>query len=87
MTSTDGPKSIRVMQADSVAAVCTHDRVWLDPAVAALPPRHPDALLVAMKCQIAGATLRGEANGPYIDLEADLIARLALDSDVDGIFL
>lgn len=79
---TTTPSAIVVLQAGSVAAVCTVDRVFFAAAIDALPHRHPDARHAAAKCLIAGAVLRGDVPGPYDDHEADRLAViLAADSD------
>jgi hypothetical protein len=68
--------TITVMHADHVAALCTPDRVYLVPALEAMPRHHPDRIHVEAKCLVAGAVLRGDAPGPYDDAEAELTATL-----------
>lgn len=72
---------IHVLQAGDVAATCTVNCVWFAAAIDALPPEHPDVLLVAAKCLIAGAILRGDAEGPYDDFDAEILARSMLEDD------
>lgn len=76
---------IHVMQADDIAATCTVSGVWFAAAIDALPPEHPDARLVAAKCLIAGAILRGDTDGRYDDLEAEILARSMLEGDTDAV--
>jgi hypothetical protein len=73
--------TITVMHADHVAALCTHDRVYLERAIEQMPPRHPDRIHVAARCLVAGAILRGDAPGPYDDQEAEAAAILLAAPD------
>lgn len=69
---------ILVLHVDDVAAVCTRERIYPSPVVAAMPCDHPDRALVDVKCLVAGAILRGDLDGPYDDREAEQVARIVL---------
>lgn len=85
MSATTQPRIVHVMQAGAVAATCTVNGAWFAVSVEALPPGHPDARLVAAKCLIAGAILCGDADGPYDDFEAEILARGMLEGDTDTV--
>ena len=70
------PSSITVLHADQVVAVCAADRIFLAAIIAAMPFVHPDRAHVEAKCLIAGAILRGEADGPYDDHVVDEAAKI-----------
>lgn len=70
---------ILVMHVDDLAAVCTRDRIYPSPAIAAMPADHPDRALIDVKCLVAGAILRGDVAGPYDDHDAEVVARSLLE--------
>ncbi len=72
---------IHVMQAGTIAAICTLNGAWFAASIDALPLEHPDARLVAAKCLIAGSILYGDTEGPYDDREAEILARSMLEGD------
>lgn len=85
MSGTASPGVIHVTQAGEIAAACTVSGAWFAASIDALPRDHPDARLVAAKCLIAGAILRGDIEGPYGDLEVENLARGMLEGDADTV--
>jgi hypothetical protein len=64
-----------------LVAIATRSRVYLTPAVEALPPGHPKLRFAAALCLYGRDVCAGAVPGPYDELEGELYARTLVIPD------